>query len=131
MDGNESEKQRLLTSINKIIPELMDKGWHVIHNDFYIAVSGYSKNKKTKALEPRNEHIVSVGICNIVNHDGSINADVFEIKTYWQGVRNVYADFAEAWNIFIIEIEKYDPNQILWSKLDNQQLQIDCSMKKL
>lgn len=107
---------------------LLEKdGWGIFYNDFYIGITGYTREKKSqKTRTLRSEQIVSLNIFNQIISDGSVLIlPTFEIKTYWTTKRVLYADINVAFECFINESKKYNPQTILWSHIDDEMIQIE------
>ena len=110
----------LPTYINLMKPHFESKGWHVVHYDHYIGLTGYLKDKGgDKAPLPRPQHIVSLCYFQPLSAEGEIKKMMWEVKTHWTVKRQLFTEFEPAYELFVEEEKKYDPKKLNWASLGN------------
>lgn len=126
----------------------INKGWCISHRPGHIGLTGYmaevkeyiprekrkegtpyrdfrSKDgtKKTRVYKPREERIVSLTLIELIDTEGNVISEKWELNTHWTTQRNLFDNFETAWQLFC-EIEaRYHPSRITWTKLDDYQEQ--------
>jgi len=91
-------------------PKLKEKGWHVIHHDYYLGITGYKKKPDHEGKKiPLEQHIVSINKCRLVDFYGETRENIWEVKTHWTTTRNIFTEFEPAWEMFLSEEQKHHP----------------------